>query len=179
MRIRESETQEITNICHEEFQEATRRVSERLKQYEVRPASSNSEHLEGVRKFYEDLADKNWTKADEEALKGLDGKNESDIKAMMREGFRKAQLYPVPNFAYLVSVMKADSHPKAASPLANTDAVSSDERERLANVLQKELSEAARDIAASLRLSNTNTEIVREQLEIIQGNIIGRLTPLV
>jgi hypothetical protein len=179
MRIRESETQEISNICREEFEEATRRVSERLKQYEERPASSQNEHLEGVRKFYEDLANKNWTKADEEALVSLDGKNESDIKAMMREGFRKAQLYPVPNFAYLIQVLKADSQPKAAGTLANTDAVSSDERERLANVLQKELSEAARDIAASLRLSNTNTEIVREQLEIIQGNIIGRLTPLV
>jgi hypothetical protein len=90
MRIRESETQEISNICREEFEEAAHRVSERLKQYEVRPASSNDEHLEGVRKFYEDLANKNWTKADEEALKNLDGKNESDIKAMMREGFRKA-----------------------------------------------------------------------------------------
>lgn len=179
MRIRESETQEITNICREEFEEATRRVSERLKQFEERPASSNLEQLEGVRKFYEDLANKNWTKADEEALKELDGKNESDIKAMMREGFRKAQLYPVPNFASLINVLKADGLHKAAGTLANTDAVSSDERERLANVLQKELSEAARDIAASLRLSNTNTEIVREQLEIIQGNIIGRLTPLV
>lgn len=179
MRIRESETQEITNICREEFEEAAHRVSERLKQYEVRPASSNDEHLEGVRKFYEDLADKNWTKADEEALKNLDGKNETDIKAMMREGFRKAQIYPVPNFAYLVSVMKSDTQSKAIGTLANTDAVSSDERERLANVLQKELSEAARDIAASLRLSNSNSEIVREQLEVIQGNIIGRLTPLV
>jgi hypothetical protein len=179
MRIRESETQEITNICREEMQEATRRVSERLKQYEERPASSNNEKLEGVRKFYEDLADKNWTKADEEALKGLDGKNEVDIKAMMREGFRKAQLYPVPNFAYLISVLTADFQMKTTGTHTNTDAVSSDERERLANVLQKELSEAARDIAASLRLSNTNTEIVREQLEIIQGNIIGRLTPLV
>jgi hypothetical protein len=75
--------------------------------------------------------------------------------------------------------MKTDSQAKAGGTLANTDAISSDERERLANVLQKELSEAARDIAASLRLSNTNSEIVREQLEVIQGNIIGRLTPLV
>lgn len=177
MRIRASETQEITNICREEFEEATQRVCERLKQFEERPASSNDEHMEGVRRFYEDLANKNWTKADEEALKSLDGKNESEIKDLMREGFRKAQLYPVPNFAYLVSVMKSET--RSHLSLANLDAVSSDERERLANVLQKELMEAARDIAASLRLSNTNTDIVREQLEITQGNIIGRLTPLV
>jgi hypothetical protein len=176
MRIRASETQEITNICREEFEEAAARVSERLKLYEERPASSNDEHMEGVRRFYEDLANKNWTKADEEALKELDGKNESDIKALMREGFRKAQLYPVPNFAYLVNVFKSET--RSLHSLANTEAVSADERERLANVLQKELREAARDIAASLRLSNTNSEIVREQLEITQGNIIGRLTPL-
>lgn len=179
MRIRESETHEISNICREEFEEATRRVNERLRQFEERPASSQDAHLEGVRKFYEDLANKNWTTADEEALSSLDGKNESDIKTMMRDAFRKAQLHPVPNFAYLLQVLKIDSQPKAAGTHANTDAVSSDERERLANVLQKELSEAARDIAASLRLSDVNTDIVREQLEVVQGNIIGRLTPLV
>jgi hypothetical protein len=178
MRIRQSDTTEITDICREEIEEANRRICDRLKQFEQRPASSADDKMEGVRKFYEDLADKNWTKADEDALQGLEGISESDIKAKMREGFRKAQLYPIPNFAYLVSVMKTDSRQEAAQSMANTEAVSAAERERLANVLQKELTEAARDIAASLRLSDTNTEIIREQLEITQGNIIGRLTPL-
>jgi hypothetical protein len=96
----------------------------------------------------------------------------------MREGFRKAQLYPIPNFAYLINVVTTEPRQEFAHSMANTEAVSAAERERLANVLQKELTEAARDIAASLRLSETNSEIIREQLEITQGNIIGRLTPL-
>ena len=178
MRIRQSDTTEIGDICREEIEEANRRIGERLKQFEQRPASSADDKLEGVRKFYEDLADKNWTKADEDTLSGLEGVSEGDIKAKMRVGFRNAQIYPIPNFAYLVSVMKTDSRQEAAQFLSNTDAVSAAERERLANVLQKELTEAARDIAASLRLSDTNSEIIREQLEITQGNIIGRLTPL-
>ncbi|MBI3653446.1 MAG: hypothetical protein HY231_20640 [Acidobacteria bacterium] len=178
MRIRTSDTNEISEICREEFEAANRRIGERLKQFEQRPASSTDEKLEGVRRFYEDLADKNWTKADEEVLKGLEGMSESDIKAKMREGFRKAQLYPVPNFAYIINALKSDARLEVAHSQANTEAVSAAERERLANVLQRELTEAARDIAASLRLSETNMEIIREQLEITQGNIIGRLTPL-
>ena len=178
MRIRTSDSNEIADICREEMDEANRRISERLKQYEQRPASSTTEQLEGVRRFYEDLADKNWTKADEDCLKSLEGLSESDIKARMRQGFRKAQLYPVPNFAYLISVLKTETRYENTQPLGNTEAVSAAERERLANVLEKELTEATRDIAASLRLSDTNKEIIREQLEITQGNIIGRLTPL-
>jgi hypothetical protein len=176
--MKASESQKITEILNEEFEEANRRIHERLKQYEQRPASSNDDQLEGVRRFYEDLVDKNWTKADEDALKNLEGVSEKDIKIKMREGFRKAQLYPVPNFAYLVSVLKNEGRADLNQTLNNTEAVSSDARERLANVLQKELMEAARDIASSLRLTGANSEIVREQLEITQGNIIGRLTPL-
>jgi hypothetical protein len=178
MRIRQSDTTEITDICREEIEEASRRINERLKQFEQRPASSANDKLEGVRKFYEDLADKNWTKADEDTLRGLEGLSESDIKASMRSGFRKAQLYPIPNFAYLINVINTESRREVTQSLANTEAVSAAERERLANVLEKELMEAARDIATSLRLSDTNSEIIREQLEITQGNIIGRLTPL-
>ena len=93
----------------------------------------------------------------------------------MRQGFRKAQLYPIPNFAYLISVMKTDSRQEAAQSMNNTEAVSAAERERLANVLQKELTEAARDIATSLRLSDTNSEIIREQYRRNQSVIRSSL----
>lgn len=177
MRIRATERQEITDICREELEEASRRIHERLAQLEKRPAAASEDKLEGVRKFYEDLTDKNWTKADEDFLQTLADHNENDIKTLMRDGFRKAQLFPVPNFAYLVQA-KAEVR-AAAAQVSGSDAVSAAERERLANVLERELSEAIRDIAANLRLSDANSEIIREQLEVAQGNIIGRLTPLV
>ena len=178
MRIRPTERQEITDICREELEEVSRRIHERLAHFEQRAAGSNADHLEGVRRFYEDLADKNWTKADEDFLATLGNLNETEIKKMMREGFRKAQLFPLPNFAYLIH---AKEEARASTGTHNTysDAVSAADRERLANVLQRELTEAVRDIASNLRLTDTNSEIVREQLEIAQGNIIGRLTPLV
>lgn len=178
MRIRPSERHEVTDICREELDEACRRINERLEHFEQRPAGTSADKLEGVRRFYEDLADKNWTKADEEFLKTLADLSENDIKNLMRAGFRKAQLVPPPNFAYLVHA-REDARAMTGTLDTNSDAVSAAERERLANVLQRELTEAVRDIASNLRLSDTNSEIVREQLEIAQGNIIGRLTPLV
>src|ERR1051325_4518016 len=87
MRIRQTDSNEITDICREEMEEASRRIIDRLKQFERRPASSTDDQLEGVRRFYEDLADKNWTKADEDTLKGLEGVGEEEVKVRMREGF--------------------------------------------------------------------------------------------
>ena len=178
MRIRPSERLEISDMCRDELEEASRRICERLAQFEQRPAASSADTMEGIRKFYEDLTDKNWTKADEDCLRSLADLSEQDIKKMMREGFRNAQLFPLPNFSYLIQA-KSEARMMTGPLVTNSDAVSAAERERLANVLQRELTEAVRDIAANLRLSDTNSEIVREQLEIAQGNIIGRLTPLV
>lgn len=179
MRIRPSERQEINEICREELDIASQRISERLGQLEARPASNSEDKLETVRKFYEDLADKNWTMADEDALKNLSDIKEGEIKQLMREGFRKARLFPIPNFAYLISA--ATEEKKAdygTGPLANLDAVSAAEREHLAFVLEKELGEAVQDIALNLQLNTTKAELVRKQLQLTQGNIIGRLTPL-
>src|SRR5215475_7305090 len=117
MRISSSEKQEITEICREELEEASRRINERITHFEKRPASASEDKLEGVRNFYEDLADKNWTKADEDFLISLAEKSETEIKAMMRDGFRKARLFPIPNFAYLITVTskeEAGSEPAAA-----------------------------------------------------------------
>jgi hypothetical protein len=57
--------------------------------------------------------------------------------------------------------------------------VSAPERERIANVLHKELNEAVDVIANRLNLGDTKAEIVREQLEIVEGAIVGQFTPLV
>ncbi len=178
MRIRSSEKLEISDICREELEEASRRISERIAHFEKRPAAASEDKLEGVRSFYEDLADKNWTKADEDFLISLAEKSETDIKAMMRDGFRKARLLPIPNFAYLITVNSKVEGSDAAAALTNLEAISAAERERLANVLQRELTEAARDIALALRLSESNARIIHEQLEVMQGNIISRLSPL-
>lgn len=179
MRISSNEKQEITDICREELEEASRRINERITHFEKRPAAASEDKLEGVRNFYEDLADKNWTKADEDFLISLAEKSETEIKVMMRDGFRKARLLPIPNFAYLITVTsKEESGSEAATALSNLEAISAAERERLANVLQRELSEAARDIALTLRLSESNARMIHEQLQVMQGNIISRLSPL-
>lgn len=179
MRIRPSERQEITDICREELDTASQRISERLSHFDERPASSSDDKLEAVRRFYEDLADKNWTKADEDALHNLADLNERQIKNLMREGHRKASLSPVPNFSYLINAAREDeSKAKVTGTLANLEAVSAAERERLASVLETELSDAVQDIAFNLQLTDSKAELVRKQLQLTQGNIIGRLTPL-
>jgi hypothetical protein len=179
MRIRPSERQEITDICREELDIASQRISERLSHFDERPASASEDKLETVRKFYEDLADKNWTKADEDALHNLADLNERQIKNLMREGHRKASLSPVPNFAYLIhTAREEDVNPHVTGSLANLEAVSAAERERLASVLETELSEAVQDIAFNLQLTESKADLVRKQLQLTQGNIIGRLTPL-
>jgi hypothetical protein len=61
----------------------------------------------------------------------------------------------------------------------NPDAISAVERERIANLLHLELEEAARGIAARLKLGDTKLDIIREELEIVEGAIISRFTPLV
>jgi hypothetical protein len=72
-----------------------------------------------------------------------------------------------------------EANGEAGLGLINPDAVSASERERIANVLHKELTEAVDEIANRLKLGETKAEIVREQLEIVEGAIVGRFTPLV
>jgi len=84
--------------------------------------------------------------------------------------------------ASLINVLKrneAEPSSEAGLALFNPDAVSAPERERIANVLHKELDEAAEEIANRLKLGDTKAEMVREQLQIVEGAIVGQLTPLV
>jgi hypothetical protein len=180
MRIRPGERQEIAEICREEMSEAERRIGARLAQFECRPPSNGEDVLDGIRRFYEDLTDKAWTDGDEEALRNLGDLGEGEIKRMMREGFRRSRVYPVPNFNALINALRKDSDitAEAGVLLANLDAISAVERERIANMLHKELAEAAREIAERLRLGEKG-EVVREQLERVEGNIISGFTPLV
>lgn len=183
MRIRPNERQYISDILREELERANDRIGERLAQFECGPPVYKDDQFDGVRRFYDDLVNKDWNEADEECLQTLGDKNEEEIKAMMREAFRRSRVHPIPSFSSLINVLKkgeGDSSSSETIPrLGNPDAVSSDERERLANILRGELTEAAQEISLRLGLSDSKSEIVREQLEIAEGSIVSRFTPLV
>jgi hypothetical protein len=99
---------------------------------------------------------------------------------MMREAFRRSRVHPVPSFASLMNTLKkSNGYAHGAGTLSNPDAISAVERERIANLLHTELTEAAQEIANRLKLGDTKAEIVREQLEAVEGTIISRFTPLV
>ena len=181
MRIKPNERDQIGAILREEIEEASRRISERLSQFEGR-SGSPEEDLQGVRRFYSDLTEKAWSNGDEEALRALGSLAEDEIRRIICEAYRRSPLHPVPGFAYLVNLLKkGEADVRVDEPLShrNPDAVSAVERERLANLLHNELSEAAFEIASRLQLNEVRKEIVRERLDIAEGNIIGRFTPLV
>lgn len=182
MIIRHNERQRITDILRDEFDQANRRINERLAELECAPVSNLDNDRAGIRSFYEDLVDKEWTAADEECLLTLGDKSESEIKRMMREGFRRSRIYPLPSFASLINALKKggdEVHFEAGQPLANLDAISSIERERLANLLYDEMVGTAEEIASRLNLNDAKTQVVREHLENLQGQIVSRFTPLV
>lgn len=182
MRLRPNERQEIADILQEEIKEATSRIGERLAEYECQPASNREDRMDGVRQFYSDLTDKDWTDADEEALNNYSDMSENDIKDMMREAFRLSRVHPLPSFASLIKGLKTDNGQTSLEPSVlntNPDAVSAVERERIANMLHQDLIEAADEISKRLKLADTKADIVREQLEIVAGTIIARFTPLV
>ncbi|HKP85068.1 MAG TPA: hypothetical protein VJZ26_03160 [Blastocatellia bacterium] len=182
MRLRPNERQEISDILQDEIKKATRRISERLAEFECLPASSKKDSMDGIRRFYADLADKDWTDADEEALAGYADMGEGEIKEMMREAFRRSRVHPVPSFASLINSLKKENSEPSSQPAGafnNIDAVPAVERERIANMLHQDLIEAADEIARRLKLADTKADIVREQLEIVEGTIIARFTPLV
>lgn len=180
MKIRPNERQEITDMIRAELENAHGRILETFSRFE-RQTSTKEDALKGVRRFYEDLADNNWTNGDEQALSALADSNEEEIKRMMREGFRRTRVHPVPNFASLIIALKKNPGEPVSEPGTshfNPDAVPSVERERIANVLHRELSLAVEEIASRLRLPEARAEIVREQLEIVEGAIISSFTPL-
>jgi hypothetical protein len=181
MRIRPNERQHIADLIREEFEQANQRISERLVQFECQPVENRTDKFDSVRRFYSDLVEKDWTEADEESLAGFSNLSEADIKQMMREAFRRSRVHPVPSFASLINVLRRmEGEPDGAGlSLNNPDAVSAPERERLANVLHKELTEAAEEIASRLKLGDSKADIVREQLEIVEGAVVGHFTPLV
>lgn len=182
MRITQREHQRIAEILRDELEEANRRISERLSELERRPVASKDDSLDGVRSFYQELTDNDWTPADEQSLGGLIDATEEQTKRMMREAFRRSRVHPIPSFASLVNVAKkgpglASLDP--AAPLANPDAVPAADRERMANLLHKGLREAATDIASRLGVTGTKADVIRERLEDVEGAIISEFTPLV
>ena len=180
MKIKQNERQHITDLVREELDQANRRINERLSEYECQPAMSKEDELDCVRRFYTDLTDNPWTEADEETLRSYSSPGEPEIKEMMRQAFRRSRVYPIPSFASLMNTLrKTDNHVEGTGQLSNPDAVSAAERERIANLLHNELTEAAQEIASRLKLGDNKADVVREQLEIVEGAIISRFTPLV
>lgn len=167
-------------MIRDELEVAHGRILDRFSRFE-RQTSNTEDAFKGVRRFYEDLSDNNWTNGDEQSLAALSDSNEDEIKRMMREGFRRTRVHPIPNFASLIIALKKNpGEPSSERPRSNfnPDAVPSAERERIANVLHQELSVAVEEIASRLRLPEARAEIVREQLEIVEGAIISSFTPL-
>src|SRR5215216_4353171 len=182
MRIRPNERQYIADIIREELEQANLKISARISEFECQPAANKEDKFDSVRNFYSDLVNKDWTDSDEETLRSFSDVSEDEIKRMMREAFRRSRVHPVPNFASLINVLKRnEGEPNGDFGLSlnNPDAVSASERERIANVVQRELMEAVDEIANKLKLGGTKAEIVREQLEIVEGAIVGEFTPLV
>ena len=183
MIYRREERQRLAEIFLEEMEETRKRVSERLIQLdESTTAASTADELDGIRQFYTDLADSAWTPADEDVLTTMRTLSDAEIKHMMREGFRRVRVHPVPSFASLIIALRknpAEPMAEPASNLRNGDAIPAAERERMANVLHRELNEAARAIATRLKLGENKLAIVREQLETVEGAVISEFTPLV
>jgi hypothetical protein len=184
MRIRPNERQFITDIFLEEIDKASRRISERLSEFELPASESNGDKYDGVRRFYEDLTAKSWEEADEEALRSLGDINEAEVKATMREAYRRSRMHPIPSFVYLLNLLKkaeaeASEGNGTGISLSNPDAIPAAERERIANVLHNELLEASSEIASRLNLGESKADVIREQLQVAEGRIIGEFTPLV
>jgi hypothetical protein len=182
MRIRQQEQHLIAEVLREELEEARRRISDRFAEFERQPVASKDDSLDGVRRFYQDLTDNDWTEADEEALGGLPESTEEQTKRMMREAFRRSRVHPIPSFASLINVARKGPGTSAldgSAPFANPDAVPAAERERMANLLHRGLRAAAGEIASRLELTGTKADVVREQLEDVEGAIISEFTPLV
>ncbi|MFY9557684.1 MAG: hypothetical protein WAV20_01070 [Blastocatellia bacterium] len=181
MRIRPREHQLIAEILREELDEARRRISDRLGELERQPVASKNDSLDGVRSFYQDLTDNDWTDADEDALLSLKGSSEVQTKRLLREAFRRSRVHPVPSFASLINVARKGSgfSGEPGLPFTNPDAVPAAERERMANLLHRALAEAANEIASRLTLTENKASLVREQLQDVEGAIISEFTPLV
>jgi hypothetical protein len=182
MRMRPHEHKHVADILHEELELATNRISDRLSELERKPVASKDDSRDGVRSFYQDLTDNDWTDADEEALINLSQVTEGEVKLMMRDAFRRSRVHPVPSLASLIHIATKGpglSGGEAGAFFAHSDALPAAERERIANLLHRELTKAAEDIAERLKLTDAMAQAVREQLEIVEGSVISELTPLV
>jgi hypothetical protein len=181
MRIRPEQRQFVSDVCREEMHKAIDRVNQRLHEVESQPVTKSEDDLQTVRRLYEELADKAWAEPDEECLKSLPqdlGCNE--IKRLMRESFRHSSVIPIPSFAYLIALSKRMNSEETRHGLhsRNPDALSAAERERLANLLEERLQEAAETIVKKLALNEARAATVRDELDLVQSQIVGQFTPL-
>jgi len=181
MIMRPKQFQLVSDICRDELRQAVDRVDKRLREIEGHPAPQCEDDLQTVRRLYEELADRVWTDPDEESLKSLpQDLGCTDIKRMICDAFRHSSVIPIPSFAYLVGLSKRIHSEASRTGLGsrNPDALSAAERERLANLLEERLQEAADTIVQKLGLSEAKSAIVRDELDSVQSQIVGQFTPL-
>ena len=179
--MRPEQREFVSDICRDELRKAVDRVDQRLREVECQPVPKSEDELQTVRRLYEELADKAWADPDEECLKSLPlDLSCNDIKQMVREAFRHSSVMPIPSFAYLVALSKKlqSEGPRPGLPSRNPDAVSAAEREHLANLLEGLLQEAAETIVKKLGLNEAKSATVRDELDLVQSQIIGHFTPL-
>ncbi len=182
MRMRHGERQYILDVFRDELEDAKHRIEERVARFGALPATHTEDAFDGVRRFYEDLVDKSWTQADEDALRNLSDLSDGEIKRRMREAFRLSPVHPVPSFFSLMNVLRkgeAENKSELSGVQDVQTGTSSLDRERLANLLSDEFSLAAQEITVRLSLDESNAKLVREEIEIAQGHVISRFTPLV
>jgi hypothetical protein len=180
MAIRTTQHQTFLDICREEVESATKRIEDRLGDLESKPGGNREDRREDIRLFFEWLADKTWTEPDEECLETLAGTKDTEIMAIIRDGFRMSPVIPIPSFRYLVGLAKRpEPKPQAPSDPDTSNGVSAVDRERLANLLDEQLRATADTLISRLGLEDPKCSVVREVLEDAQGNIISNLTPLV
>jgi len=180
MKSEPNQNQQFIDICRQEMEAANARIASRLSEVTPKPGGNRKDEMEGIRRLYEELADKEWTETDETCLSSLGESSEIQIKGMIRDAFRHSPVLPVPSFRYLVSLAKKlQSEPPRPPAPSNPEYLTSYEREVLANVLSEHLRNAGDSIVKKLDLDEGRASLVHESLEDAQGNIVSHFSPLV
>lgn len=179
MKSMTTQSHNAAAVCREELERAIRRIEGRLENANQRTAVKAHDGLESIRKFYEDLTDNSWTDADESCLREFGDVPSEEIKQMMRDSYRHSAIIPIPSFTFLMNVARKLDPGQYDYHASQNSAISALERERLANLLHEQLTEAAEEIISMLDVGEAKCGVVRARLDTAQGHIISHLMPLV
>ncbi|HEY6332932.1 MAG TPA: hypothetical protein VI756_26645 [Blastocatellia bacterium] len=172
--------QKFAEICREELEAARQRIDERFGDLDTSPLDDRKDGSDGIRRFYEDLAEKRWTESDEECLASLKDSSQAEIKRMIRDAFRHSQVMPIPSLKYMIGLAKKMENEPPRSPVPSSpDAFSALEREQLANLLAERLQQTGDTLIQRLEIDDAKSSLVHEILQDAQGSIVSHFSPLV